>query len=261
MVRRDMLLDTFGSRQASVGDLFTGKTRWDPKVGKKFEEIAIGIIGKKAYPVLVSAEKNVQEFVTNAKHLIVVKSVIVPVANIVSNFFQLLNRGVPLRSIIEGAGRKTAELNFYIKSRDKELGLEAELRAAKAVTNFVAIRKLEAELQSIRDSQKRLSIWPLIEAGEFSAISNGEVTAEDLALADGKWTNFVERKISELPDGIRTVARYALVTRDTALYQGLARSVQYGDFVAKAILYDDLKGRKKMVPVEAIAAEREAFCV
>lgn len=208
---------------------------------------------------MVGIEKNVQEFVGNAKQMIVVKSVIVPVANIVSNFFQLLNRGVPFRAIRDGAGRKTAELNFYIKSRDRELGLEADLRAAKAINDLVAIRKLGAEIQSIVDSQKRLSIWPLIEAGEFSAISNGEVTAEDLALADGKWTNFVERKINDLPGGFRTIARYALVTRDTALYQGLARSVQYGDFIAKSILYDDLVKRKKLASQEAIGTVNESF--
>ena len=104
-----------------------------------------------------------------------------------------------------------------------------------------------------------MSIWPLIQAGEFSAISNGQVTAEDLALADGKWTNFVERKIASLPDGIRTPARYALVTRDTALFQGLARAVQYGDFVGKAILYDDLVKRKKLSKDEAVATVNEAF--
>ena len=37
MVRRDKLLDTFGARQASVGDLFSGNTRWDPKVAREFE--------------------------------------------------------------------------------------------------------------------------------------------------------------------------------------------------------------------------------
>ena len=104
-----------------------------------------------------------------------------------------------------------------------------------------------------------MSIWPLIEAGEFSAISNGQVTAEDLALADGKWSNFVEKKINELPDGLRTPARYAFITRDTALYQGLARAVQYGDFVAKAILYDDLTKRKKVAKADAIATVNEAF--
>lgn len=66
-----------------------------------------------------------------------------------------------------------------------------------------------------------MSIWPLIEAGEFSAISSGQVTAEDLALSDGRWSNFLEKKINSLDGPLREVARYGLVTRDTALFQGL----------------------------------------
>lgn len=228
-VRRDMLLDTFGARQASVGDLFTGKTRWNPKATKQIEQLAAGMFGNNAYTLMVGAEKNVQEFVGNAKTLIVVKSVIVPVANMVSNMFQLLNRGVPLRSVLKGVGTKTVEINFYIKARNREIGLVADLRAAKGKNDLVAIRKLENQIQSLHDSYRRLSIWPLIEAGEFSAISSGQVTAEDLAIAEGKWTGWVERKVDGLPDPFRTPARYALVTRDTALFQGLARSVQYGE--------------------------------
>ena len=78
---------------------------------------------------MVSAEKNVQEFVANAKNTIVVKSVVVPAANLISNMFQLLNRGVPLRHILSGVRRKTAEINSYIKRRAREIDLEADLRA------------------------------------------------------------------------------------------------------------------------------------
>ncbi len=202
--------------------------------------MAAGVFGKDAYKWMVSAEKNIQEAVSTAKTMIVVKSVIVPAANLVSNMIQLLNRGVPVRHILKGVPAKTAEINSYIKRRGREIDLEADLRAAKGRNDIVAIRKLENEIRSLQDSYRRMSIWPLIEAGEFSAISNGQVTAEDLALADGEWANWVERKVASLPDALRTPARYALVTRDTALFQGLARSVQYGDFVAKAILYDDL---------------------
>lgn len=258
-VRKDMLLDTFGARQASVGDLFTGQHRWDPKLTSQVQKIAAGMFGNKTYTMLVGAEKNIQEFVGNAKTLIVVKSVIVPVANVVSNMVQLLNRGVPVRHVLKGFRDKTAEINFYIKARNREIGLEADLRAATGSNDLVAMRKIGNQIQSLQDSYRRMSIWPLIEAGEFSAISSGQVTAEDLALADGKWTDFVERKVNELPDGLRTPARYAFLTRDTALFQGLARSVQYGDFVAKAILYDDLVRRKRKAKVEAVAAVNEAF--
>lgn len=187
------------------------------------------------------------------------RSVIVPVANMMSNMFQLLNRGVPVRSVIHGVGAKTAEINSYVQRRQREIDLEADLRAAKGKNDFTAIGKLENQLQSIRDSYRRMSIWPLIEAGEFSAISNGQVTAEDLAISEGKWVNFIDKKVASLPEPLRTPARYALVTRDTALFQGLARAVQYGDFVAKAVLYDDLVGRKKQKPAEAVATVNEAF--
>jgi hypothetical protein len=177
----------------------------------------------------------------------------------ISNMFQLLNHGVPLRDVLKGVPAKTAEINAYIKRRGREISAEAELRAAKGKNDLVAIRKLEIEIRSLQDSYRRMSIWPLIEEGEFSAISNGQVTAEDLAIADGKWQSFVERKVNSLPDGLKTPARYALVTRDTALFQGLARSVQYGDFVGKAIMYDHLRGRKKVAKHEAIAQVSEAF--
>ena len=136
-VRGDMLRDTFGGRQASVGDLFTGKTRWNPRVAKEFETLATGLLGKDAYKWMVAAEKNVQEFVANAKTVIVVKSVVVPAANLVSNMFQLLNRGVPLKHIIRGVPRKTAEINSYIKRRAREIDLEADLRAAKGKGDLV----------------------------------------------------------------------------------------------------------------------------
>jgi hypothetical protein len=259
MVRRDMLLDTFGARQASVGDLFTGKTRWNQKVVNEFEKVAVGIFGKHAYVGAVSAEKNIQELVSNAKTMIVVKSGIVPAANMISNLFQLLNRGVPLRHILAGVPAKTVEINSYIKNRHREIGIEADLRAAMGRRDLVQIRRLENQLKGIQDGYRRMSIWPLIEAGEFSAISNGQVTAEDLAVADGKWTDWIENKINTLPGGFRTAARYGLITRDTALFQGLAKAVQYGDFVAKAVLYDDMTRRKKAKKEDAIATVNEAF--
>jgi hypothetical protein len=81
-----------------------------------------------------------------------------------------------------------------------------------------------------------------------------------MALADGQWSNFIGKIINKIPDnGLRTTARYAMVTRDTALFQALARSVQYGDFVAKSILYDDLTRRRKMDSKDAIAMVSESF--
>ena len=88
-------------------------------------------------------------------------------------------------------GAKTAEINSYVKKRKREIDLEADLRAARGKKDDSAVLRIESQLQSIKDSYTRMSIWPLIEAGEFSAISSGQVTAEDLALSDGRWSNFL----------------------------------------------------------------------
>jgi hypothetical protein len=191
-----MLEDALGYRQASIGDMFTGQSRWDPKVTREFEKLALGVFGNKAYTSMIALENGIQEVVTNAKVLIVVKSMIVPAANLMSNMFQLVNRGVPVRHILRGVPRKTAEINEFIKRRALEVDLETELRAATAKNNLVDMRVLGNRIKSLKDSYRRMSIWPLIEAGEFSAISSGQVTAEDLALANGKWSTFVESYVT-----------------------------------------------------------------
>src|SRR5690606_12424734 len=46
---------------------------------------------------------------------------------------------------------------------------------------------------------------------------------------------------------------------DTALFQGLQKSVQYGDFIAKAVLYDDLVKRQGKTQAEALSRITEEF--
>ena len=76
------------------------------------------------------------------------------------------------------------------------------------------------------------------------------------------WRSTTQRQLTQFFGQNRTGSRRprnAFVTRDTALFQGLARSVQYGDFIAKAILYDDLTKRQKKSHKEAAAGVSEAF--
>ena len=259
MIRKDMLNDAVGYREASIGDLWSGNSRMKPAYSEAIRKRLTGIFGDKAYTYLVNAEKIVQNVVTEAKVLIVVKSVIVPMGNMLSNINQLMLRGVPIRSIIHGLGSKTAELNDFIKRRKRQLELEADFRSAEATNNSLQMRRIENELRAIKDSYKRMSIYPLIEAGEFSAISDGGITQEDIALSEGRWGQFIEKLADKVPDGLKVPVKYALLTRDTALFQGLTRAVQYGDFLGKAILYDDLVNRKKVNKDDALTKVSEEF--
>lgn len=259
-VRRDQLLDVAGARSATVGDFWTGNSRWSPAVQKEIKDLIVGFAGNKAYTMLVNAESTFQNIVTDAKVMIVIKSVFVPAINYLSNVYQLSMNGVPLRNIFKGFKEKTYELNTYIKMKEQERQLQNDLFVAEGNNDGVAVRKLTTRIRSIQDSYKAMSIHPLIEAGEFGAITDGNLSAEDMVMAKGGYQAFVERMISKLPnEGTKDAARYAMVTRDTALFKLLSRATQYGDFLGKAVLYDDLMRRKGMTQTEALAYVNEEF--
>ena len=50
-----------------------------------------------------------------------------------------------------------------------------------------------------------------------------------------------------------------MVARDTALFQGLQKMVQYGDFIAKAVMYDDLMKRKGLTKEQALGKITDEF--
>jgi hypothetical protein len=255
-VRKSMIDDAVGYRNATVGDLWTGNTRLSQRTRETIKNLAMTVYGNKAYAMMVRGEKVVQNFVDEARTNIVVKSVVVPLSNFASNIVQMIMRGVPIASIAKSMPSKLVEIEMYTKGRLEQINLEAELRAAS--TTLVR-GKLQARLKSIDDSYKRLSIWPLIEAGEFSSVSDVGINAEDVELASGKLVSFLEQQVDKLPESVKTLGRYGFVTRDTALFRGLQKSVQYGDFIAKAVMYDDLVKRKGMNSEAAIAAITEEF--
>lgn len=256
-VRKDMLNDAFGYRSATIGDAWTGNTRWSPKTQEAVKNLAVSAFGNKAYRLAVDAERTIENFVSDAKVLIVVKSVIVPVSNLMSNVYQLAARGVPMTSIIKGFPKKTAEIDGYVKSRVRQIELEAELRAAAG--DITAERKLKTEIQSITDGHKRLSIWPLIEAGEFSSISDATLSRDEIMLTSGRLQQYIEQLVNKLPGPVATMGRYAMITKDTALFQGLQKAVEYGDFLGKAVLYDDLLERQKKDKAYALGRITEEF--
>ena len=255
-VRRDMLNDALGYRAASVGDAWSGNSRWSPETLDTFKKAMLGVFGNRAYKYTMGGENLVQNLVKEAKTLIVVKSVVVPAVNFLANLYQMVARGVPVKNIAKSIPQKTAEINQYLKSRLRQVDAEAELRAA---TNPNQIRKLKAEIQSITDSHKRMSIWPLLEAGEFSSIADAGIGRDDILITEGKIHEYMDKLASKLPKSVRAAGRYALITKDTALFQGIQKTVEYSDFIAKAIIYDELTQRKGKTREEALGRVTEEF--
>ena len=151
------------------------------------------------------------------------------------------------------------EVHAYTQNRLREIKLEADLRVAETKGEVDRRRVLRAEIQTIRDGYRRMSIWPLIEAGEFTSISDSTLSRDDLMLSEGKLQQFVEKQVSKLPKAVQNAGRYAVIAKDTALFQGLQRAVEYGDFLAKAVRYDHLTQTKKKSKADALGIITEAF--
>ena len=249
MVHKNLKEQVTGYHRASIGDAWTGNSRWSPSTQKMVRDAATAVMGNKAYQYLTTAERFIQDRVADAKVTIVVKSIVVAAKNLKDNILQLVTRGVNPVDIAVGMVRKTNELNKYVKGRQREIEAEAELRAS---VNPNLSAKLRTEIQSIRDGYKRLSIWPLLEDGQFAGISGEGLRREDLELANGRWDNFFETMANKLPDDIKTAGRYLVIAKDTPLFQGLQKAVEYGDFLSKAVYYDHLI-RKNVSSKEALA--------
>ena len=239
-VRRDMVNDVIGEHLPSVGDLFTGQTRWSPKARHTAIRFATSILGPKAYQRLVRSEEHWQDTVRAARELIVIKSVAVPFVNSVSNVVQLLVNGVDPLYVAKATPKKLAEVETYVRAqrRIKELRTKVQLGVADGQD-----AKMLREIEVLNERISNLSIWPLIQRGEFSTVEDVGLSQEDIELLKDA-TGFIESRVAKMDEGVlKNFLRYGLITRDTPMYQAMQKMTNYSDFIAKAILYDHLMGK------------------
>ena len=194
--------------------------------------------------------------VSLARNNIVVRSLIVPALNIASNLKQLIYRGVPI-SRFKDIPEKIRELEIYIRCTRQIIDLEvqqATLYFSSAERNYTQKRidNLKAQIQT-------LSIAPLLNQGEFSTVADVGASQEDLEFSPGKLGEYMENAFNKLPTAMQTVGKNIFLNKDTALYRATEKTVQYGDFVAKALLFDHLTKDKGISQEEALQQIREEF--
>ena len=255
MVRKDMLNNALGYRSASIGDAFTGMGDLPEDVREAIVHTAAALLGKNAYRYLVATERAWQGLIGAAKDVIVVRSGVVALANGISNQFQLVMHGLPVKSLLQVQARKVAETELYLRHAHRIARIQVEM---DSTTDPTKLRALERERQGLHDHNRRLSIWPLIAAGELPTIAEG-LTEQDQYTLLGDATKWLSQKAESLPSGLITAGKYAVVAKDTALYQGLNRMIQFGDFMAKAALYDHLIEQQGKDPAEALRIISERF--
>lgn len=255
-VRKDMVDDAIGFRAASLTDHWTGISRISDKNRERVRGLATAMMGNKAYRIAKKVEGNVQEAVSYAKTTIVVRSVLVAYENIVSNVFHLSMLGVSLPEIVRLGRQKFIETTQFVENQGKIRELEVEL--ARLVGKPTEKAKTEGRIAALKEANAKMSIAPLIEAGEFSTVSEN-LTEADVAIRGGRWADYIERATDKLPGWTPALAKNLLITKDTALFQGLNRMIQYGDFVAKAVLYEHMTKVENKSQEEALETILEEF--
>ena len=254
-VRKDLLHDVIGYRSASVVDSWTGISKFSEDTQKSIKKYAYLFLGNKAINTLESAENILEGSVTLAKHNIVVRSLVVVLSNIVSNLVHLLMVGTRIKSF-KLIPKIIAELEQYEAGTKRLIEIDSEISVLKASAK-ADFDKLNAEANSIRDSFTYFSIFPLIERGELSSITdvgqkrNSDIYGKDLG-------DYIENTISKIPDkSLASLANNLVLTSSSPLYGALEKMTVYGDFVAKAVLYHDLadKGVNKADRLKRITDE------
>lgn len=255
-VRKDMVDDAMGYRSAGITDLWTGVTRLSPKTTKTLRKTIYVIMGEKGYQRLKKSEDVAGTLVSFAKQNIVTRSVKVIARNIIHNGSHLVLLGMNPVTVVNQSAKKLVEINTLVKNREEIRRLEVNLAAVANDPREVKV--LTARIKVLEGVNNKLSIKPLIDAGEFGTVSEG-MTEADIAIREGGVAEYIEKLVNKMPETAAGVARNALMTKGSPLYQAMNRTVQYGDFVAKAVLYDHLVKSQKMDPKAAMNKVSEEF--
>ena len=250
-VRKDMLNDVLGMQRASIVDVLNGNTDL-PEFFTGLTKVIATIAGGPAN--LAKLEKTLQNLAKYVRNSQVIKSFVVPYANIVANAVQLLMLGVPPQDIIKGMRLKIKECNDYVKILN-----EVALLRATGLSREGTVSDNEAQAQKLLALTEQMSISPMIKAGEFNSITDDVITRDELDINNpslglfNKYSEKVSNMLKEHPN-----VRALLVDKDSDTYRFLAKATQYGDFIAKSIYYDHLK-KTKVNENEALYRATTAF--
>lgn len=267
-VRNDSLDIMFGYRKLSLADSF----RKDPDARNMLEKVFVNVMehvlevygaykhklspadaeayAKRAAVVVTRGERAWQELVRETKDIIVVKTGVVMMGNIWSNFSLLYLSGVSFKDIAVGHAVALKGATRYQRDAAELAHLKLERDSGYGVNHDRDIARLE-------DALARNPVKELIDAGLMPTIVEDIAMNEDPFSYKTALTRKVEGVTSKLPPAVTAAAKQIYMAHDTGLYKGLNRITQLSDFVARYTLYQHLINRKKK-PLSKEAAILEA---
>jgi len=211
-VRRDMLLDVFGVRDASISNLIpTHKyTRIIKKTIRKLEDLW-------------------KEIVKIFKVDVIIRTLPVLVGNIVSNLMYSIQYGLKPWEVVDRQIEGIKLLQEHIKGMDRLAEITSELLVKPG--NKALIR----EMNEIKDNQRNSPIKPLIDAGMYQHIVE-DVNIDDLN-SNNRIARFVDDHSDNIPELVKTGGHWLFMSEKTSIFQLVAKMTAYSDFVARYSQY------------------------
>lgn len=272
MVKSDTLDVMFGYRKLSLADSF----KKDPAARGHLEKLFVGVMefnltvyarakhgldqaeaekyAKRAAVVVIRGERAWQELVRETKDIIVVKTGMVMLGNIWSNFSLLALSGVSIRDMV--ANHLVALKGATAYQQDSE-----ELRKYQTMLDTDYTQGNDAEIKRnilrLEDALARNPVKELIDAGLMPTIVEDLAAEDDIYSYKSAMTRRIEKVTDKMNPKVVGAARLVYMTHDTKMYQGLSRITQLSDFVARYTLYQHLISRRNR-PLSKAEAVQEA---
>lgn len=266
-VYRNELDNVIGYHQHSITDIYTGKSTLPEPVQQAAKGLfgVFGLVGIKPIKAVSTIEQGTKEFVSWGKDIILNRSLVVAAQNLISNAIHLVSVGVKPKDVISYAKEGLINAQNYERNFTRALELDYKLR--NSTLNQEQRMLMEQEYAFLEDSLANNPIAPLSEAGLMTSIAGAAGYERSLeAIADFSLAhkagnklgiNKYRNKFDKTKAG--NIVNNILISKESRTHEIMTKALDYGDLVAKYVLYKHLTENRAFKSERAMNVVREEF--
>lgn len=233
VIRTAVFNSVFGFRKYNVSEMFD-KVSGERNYFEKFmTTLYENIYGKQARNKAANHQYVWEWFVTQAKDLIVIRSVKVLIGNIIANALISSAYGITPTELARGMFYAWKEGKAYRQLQAEEQRINFEMLNT---TSESQRKKLKAELVAVRQNMQNSGMHEYMEEGLMSTIVEDIDMGSETKLFKSDFEKKLDNLAEKIPQPVRTTMKWATFHPDTEIHKFLSESTQFSDFAAKYVL-------------------------
>lgn len=233
VIRTAVFNSVFGFRKYNVSEMFD-KVSGERNYFEKFiTTLYENIYGKQARNKAANHQYVWEWFVTQAKDLIVIRSVKVLIGNIIANALISAAYGITPTELARGMFYAWKEGKAYRQLQAEEQRINFEMLNA---TSESQRKKLKAQLVAVRQNMQNSGMHEYMEEGLMSTIVEDIDMGSETKLFKSDFEKKLDNLAEKIPQPVRTTMKWATFHPDTEIHKFLSESTQFSDFAAKYVL-------------------------